>query len=212
MTEIGYNIKKIRAVKKLNQSQFAELFGVKRANIGSYEELRAEPKLDLIIAISDYFKISVDDLIRKKLSVNDILHFPKHEGTTQKSKPINVVDGNNKNLYFYCDADMIKKADLIYRNQGSSLIAFGIYDNDLVFLRKKTKVDEYPFLGAIAEKDTILVGVLHLDSHRKRLTIINNEAIKEVDTTNKSLKIYKFTGFYSNSLRCTKEFLFDEGL
>ena len=212
MTEIGYNIKKIRAVKKLNQSQFAELFGVKRANIGSYEEQRAEPKLDLIIAISDYFKISVDDLIRKKLSVNEILHFPKHEDTILQFKQIDVVDKNNKVLCFFCDADVVKDVDLVYCNQGSGLIAFGVYDDDLVFLRKKTKVDEFPFFGAITELNEVLVGVLYLDSHRKKLTIKSNKGVQEIDVTNKSLKIYKSTGFYSSSLRYTKEFLFDEGL
>jgi len=75
MSSIGKNIKKIRGVKSLNQSDFADLFNLKRASIGAYEEGRAEPKLSTIIEIANYFGISVDDLLKKDLSVNDLYHF-----------------------------------------------------------------------------------------------------------------------------------------
>jgi transcriptional regulator with XRE-family HTH domain len=55
MSKIGSNIRKIRTVKGLNQSQFAELFDLNRARIGAYEEGRAEPKIDVVIEIAKYF-------------------------------------------------------------------------------------------------------------------------------------------------------------
>ena len=58
MSYIGKNIKKIRSVKKLSQSAFADIFGLKRTSIGAYEEGRAEPKIDKVI----------DDIKRDKLS------------------------------------------------------------------------------------------------------------------------------------------------
>jgi len=75
MSSIGKNIKKIRGVKGLNQSDFADLFDLKRASIGAYEEGRAEPKLATIMEIANYFGISVDELLKKNLSVNDLYHF-----------------------------------------------------------------------------------------------------------------------------------------
>jgi len=75
MSSIGKNIKKIRGVKGLNQSDFADLFDLKRASIGAYEEGRAEPKLGTIMEIANYFGISVDELLKKDLSVNDLYHF-----------------------------------------------------------------------------------------------------------------------------------------
>tara|TARA_R110002050_G_scaffold19734_1_gene56568 strand:+ start:46 stop:810 length:765 start_codon:yes stop_codon:yes gene_type:complete len=75
MSSIGKNIKKIRGVKGLNQSDFADLFNLKRASIGAYEEGRAEPKLSTIIEIANHFGISVDELLKKDLSVNDLYHF-----------------------------------------------------------------------------------------------------------------------------------------
>lgn len=75
MTNFGKNIKKIRSIQKLSQSNFAELFGLSRASIGAYEEGRAEAKLDIIIKIANYFSITVDDLINQEITVNKLYHF-----------------------------------------------------------------------------------------------------------------------------------------
>ncbi len=88
MSYIGVNIKKIRSVKKLNQSEFAELFNLTRASVGSYEEQRAEPKLDTIIRIADYFKISIDKLIKKELTVNELYNFDIFRKELKKSGEI----------------------------------------------------------------------------------------------------------------------------
>tara|TARA_B100000809_G_C14977346_1_gene473198 strand:+ start:185 stop:538 length:354 start_codon:yes stop_codon:yes gene_type:complete len=74
---LSKNIRKLRSFKNLNQTEFAELFGIKRASIGAYEEGRAEPKLDTLIKITSSFKLSLDDLIVKELTVNQIAKFDK---------------------------------------------------------------------------------------------------------------------------------------
>lgn len=75
MTNFGKNIKKIRAIQKLSQTKFAELFALSRASVGAYEEGRAEAKLDVISKIAKYFSITVDDLINKEITVNELYHF-----------------------------------------------------------------------------------------------------------------------------------------
>ena len=75
MSYIGKNIKKIRTVKKINQADFADLFGLARASVGSYEEGRAEPKIENIIAIANHFGISIDLLLKKELTVNELYRF-----------------------------------------------------------------------------------------------------------------------------------------
>lgn len=75
MSYIGKNIKKIRTTKNLNQTQFAELFSLKRTSIGAYEEGRSEPKTDTLIQIANYFDISIDALLTKEITINDLLHF-----------------------------------------------------------------------------------------------------------------------------------------
>lgn len=75
MSHIGKNIKKIRTVKKLSQTQFGELFGMSRGTIGAYEEERAEPKIDGVIQIAKHFGLSVDVLLIKELTVNELFSF-----------------------------------------------------------------------------------------------------------------------------------------
>ena len=75
MSQIGKNIKRIRSAKKLSQSQFAEVFNLTRGSVGAYEEGRAEPKIDTIIQIASYFSLSIDLLLNKELTVNDLYHF-----------------------------------------------------------------------------------------------------------------------------------------
>ena len=59
----------------MTQTEFAELFNLKRTALGSYEEGRAEAKIDTIIKIADHFKLSLDQLLKKELTINEIFHF-----------------------------------------------------------------------------------------------------------------------------------------
>lgn len=88
MSLIGKNIKKIRVVKKLSQTAFSELFDLTRASIGAYEEGRAEPRVDTIIGMAKYFGISIDSLLTKELTVNEIHHFSleKHNSIANQKK------------------------------------------------------------------------------------------------------------------------------
>ena len=72
MSFIGKNIRKIRTIKKLSQAAYAELFNLARPSIGAYEEARAEPKIDTIIQMANYFGISVDALLTKELTINEL--------------------------------------------------------------------------------------------------------------------------------------------
>lgn len=75
MGYIGRNIKKIRNVKSLSQQSFADLFSLTRGNISSYEEFRAEPKIEVLINIANYFGIPIADFLQKDLSVNELLRY-----------------------------------------------------------------------------------------------------------------------------------------
>ncbi|TDS10372.1 helix-turn-helix domain-containing protein [Sphingobacterium paludis] len=75
MSQIGNNIKKLRNVKGLSQQAFADLFGLTRGNISSYEERRAEPKIEIMLQIAKYFSIPIAELLEKQLTVNEILNF-----------------------------------------------------------------------------------------------------------------------------------------
>ncbi|MEN7549916.1 helix-turn-helix domain-containing protein [Rapidithrix thailandica] len=52
---------------KQSQGKLAEAMGVTRSAISSYEDGRAEPKLELLNKLADYFNITVDQLINVEL-------------------------------------------------------------------------------------------------------------------------------------------------
>ncbi len=87
MSLIGKNIKKIRAVKKLNQTQFASLFNLKRTSVGAYEEGRAEPKINTLIKIANYFSLSINTLLTKELTVNNLSQFDEVGERKVESSP-----------------------------------------------------------------------------------------------------------------------------
>lgn len=75
MSKIGKNIKKIRTIKKMSQAEFAQLFQLARPSVGAYEEGRSEPKIETLIEIAKYFKISIDALLTKELTINELYKF-----------------------------------------------------------------------------------------------------------------------------------------
>ena len=93
---IAKNFKKLRLFKSLNQTEFADLFGITRSTVGSYEEARAEPKLETLLKVADHFKLKVDDIIRKELTVNQIAKFeyplPQAKNMDQLNSRIESID------------------------------------------------------------------------------------------------------------------------
>jgi transcriptional regulator with XRE-family HTH domain len=65
---LASNLKFLRKKKNITQDELSSVVSVTRAVIGSYEEGRAVPKLNVLTALADYFQISVDELIRDDLS------------------------------------------------------------------------------------------------------------------------------------------------
>ena len=65
---IHKNIRHLRKLRGLTQEQFAEELQVPRSRIGSYEEGRSEPPIAMLVALSDFFKIPVDILIKNDLT------------------------------------------------------------------------------------------------------------------------------------------------
>lgn len=89
----GKNLKKIRSVHGMSQQEFAELFDLKRATLGAYEEDRSNPKLETIIKIANHFSISIEDLLTKELTVNRLLKFNEAITLVPESNENNLAQG-----------------------------------------------------------------------------------------------------------------------
>jgi transcriptional regulator with XRE-family HTH domain len=68
MSVAGQNLKYLRKLRGWTQEEFAVKLGIKRSLLGAYEEERAEPRLEVLETISDMFKLTLDELLRKDLS------------------------------------------------------------------------------------------------------------------------------------------------
>jgi len=64
MNNFRSNFIKERTKRNLSQHQIAKELQINQKTIGSYEEGRAVPRIDGIIKIADYFKITIDQLVK----------------------------------------------------------------------------------------------------------------------------------------------------
>lgn len=69
MALAGQNLKYLRKLRGWTQEEFAQKLNIKRSLIGAYEEERADPRLEVLEVISDMFKLTLDELLRKDLSI-----------------------------------------------------------------------------------------------------------------------------------------------
>jgi len=69
MSYAGKNLRYLRKKNSWTQDEFAYKLQIKRSLLGAYEEERAEPKLEVLETISSMFKLSLEELLFKDLSV-----------------------------------------------------------------------------------------------------------------------------------------------
>ena len=62
--DIGSKIKAARIEKKLTQEQVAELLGVSRQTISNWENGKSYPDIISVIALSDLYSVSLDELLK----------------------------------------------------------------------------------------------------------------------------------------------------
>ena len=67
MSIAAQNLKYLRKLRGWTQEEFAIKLKIKRSLLGAYEEERAEPRLEVLELVSDMFRLSLDELLRKKM-------------------------------------------------------------------------------------------------------------------------------------------------
>lgn len=68
MSTVCRNLKYLRKQKGWTQQEFADRLNIKRSLLGAYEEERAEPRTEVLEQVSDMFRVSIDDLLRRDLT------------------------------------------------------------------------------------------------------------------------------------------------
>jgi transcriptional regulator with XRE-family HTH domain len=80
MSIISSNIKFLRNKKGMSQTALADAIDLKRGNIASYEKELAQPSIENLMKLSEYFKIELNEFIKVNLSDEDytsLKHFKK---------------------------------------------------------------------------------------------------------------------------------------
>ena len=63
MEKFADRLKQLRLERNMTQEQLGEILGVKKYSIYTYEKGRSGPDIDGLIALADFFEVSVDYLI-----------------------------------------------------------------------------------------------------------------------------------------------------
>lgn len=176
MTKIGENIKKLRQVKNLTQQSFADIFEVSRGNISSYEEKRAEPKIETISRIAKYFSIPIGHLIEKNLTVNEILHFDNY---FEEGEPLQNVK-NLSRIPFLSREVLLEKKDLLDNLDKYPSIYFPIYNSHTFISLEYNSAMRAPIDFPYEESSILFfehleVENLHLIENKFGLYIINDD-------------------------------------
>jgi len=103
--EVGKNLKLLRGRLKKSQEEVATELGLTRSSYSGYENNVAQPNIESLLLFGDYFKVSLDDLLRKDFSAfkdSDWEKFENGMNADIKGDKLRVlstiVDQNNEEL------------------------------------------------------------------------------------------------------------------
>ena len=110
------NLKYLLSYKGMSQQELANVIGKKRSAVGSYIRGESEPNIEILIKITDYFGISLNDLVFKNLTkydfgTDDIDEAAEDSGSYKTKFEL------LKSLFGSDDSELEKKLDVIYENQ-----------------------------------------------------------------------------------------------
>jgi transcriptional regulator with XRE-family HTH domain len=181
MTKIGANIKKIRTTKGLSQQAFADLFDLTRGNISSYEENRAEPRIETVIQIANYFCIPLNQFITQNLSIHEIL---KYNGDTLIEDENNIINLQLRQVPFINDAIYMKCSyqQLSFNDQDNfpKLILPEVNNRNMVALSFNPNIAHHESLPNYSIGDVLIFEEvtqqnIHLCQHKTGLFIDGHE-------------------------------------
>lgn len=187
MSFFGSNIKTIRQVKGLSQKAFADLFDLNRGVISSYEEGRAEPKIETILKVANYFNLNLDKFLTETLQANQLgnvsnadqlMLFPELAVPNDKATQI-ITESNSLNATIL--QKILASVDLIYEFTTEKPLLPQYQYGDILFLNK-TDLNADP------------VNKLLVYTNKNLHYITESQATKEINQ-----EYYKIVGYVSTA-------------
>jgi transcriptional regulator with XRE-family HTH domain len=75
----GEQLKKLRKLRGISQYDLADRLGFTRGQIANYEQGKRQPDFETLQKIADFFEVSIDDLLGRKIN-------PDYELSKQKTE------------------------------------------------------------------------------------------------------------------------------
>ncbi|WP_267402761.1 MULTISPECIES: helix-turn-helix transcriptional regulator [unclassified Chryseobacterium] len=178
MSFFGTNIKKIRQVRGLSQKAFADLFELNRGVISSYEEGRAEPKIETLLKVADYFNLDLHNLLTETLQVNQL-------ASGSDIDHLMFAADHLPNVVLHNDPSTVKmqkilaNIDLVYEFSESNSLLSNYQYGDILFLNK-----------ADQSKDPFSTLIAHIDGNLTYYSEITENEIPQAE-------FYKIVGYIS---------------
>ena len=184
---------------------FSKKIGIKRSLVGAYEEGRSDPRLNNLLKICDTFNISLDNILKKDVSILSEKNYKSNENQKVKVLSITVDNSGDENIELinqkasagylnsYSDFEFIEqlpKFQLPFLNFSGTHRAFEIKGDSMLPLTSGTIV-----IGKYIEnidhvkdgKNYILLtkndGIVY-----KRVEVLENEL--KLISDNKSYEVY----------------------
>lgn len=111
---LGEKIYRLRTEKGLSQEAFGEVLNVSRQSVSKWETDQSVPELDKLVAISEFFEVSTDYLLRDEVKED------KPDDSESKSS-YNIVYRYKRPRYEYKSKKMIGSLPLVHVNVGTGL-------------------------------------------------------------------------------------------
>ena len=205
MVKVNENIRFLRKKRGWTQEMFSKKIGIKRSLVGAYEEGRSDPRLNNLLKICDTFNISLDNILKKDVSVLSKKNYNRNENQKVKVLSITVDNSGDENIELinqkasagylnsYSDFEFIEqlpKFQLPFLNFSGTHRAFEIKGDSMLPLTSGTIV-----IGKYIEnldyikdgKNYILLtkndGIVY-----KRVEVLENEL--KLISDNKSYEVY----------------------
>lgn len=114
---LGYNLKKYRKEHTLTQEEFADMLGISRTALRSYEKGQSHPSSVVLIGIAKVLNCSIDDLLGHHIENKTAISSENISNATIKEKIFYLDELINKTLRTHEELIAAKKrTDLKYNN------------------------------------------------------------------------------------------------
>ena len=170
--EIGNQIKKFRKQKNMSQEQLAEMLGLSVGAVSKWERSAAIPDLNYIVALADFFSVSVDVLLGYEMK-NDSVQAIKDrikESLLNKEYETGAKEAMMALQRYPNDFSIVYNCGVLFQLMGVEL-------DDKEAVRKSIELFEYallllpqnttPEISQVSIKNNIAVSYLVLDEKEK---------------------------------------------